>query len=68
MTESFAVLGRADPLGHIYLSEMHRRDDCMADRRDCMSDDVASTNEDALRARSAKSIVLSARTHVPTGF
>jgi hypothetical protein len=58
------TLVRADPLGHFYLPEDHgdgqtARCGCVLDQASWKEHDVDSC------LRSAKSIVLSARTHVP---
>jgi hypothetical protein len=66
MTE-LSILGPADPLGHIVLLENHRDDGPVADFRESLSDGEAYVHE-PVHLRSARSIVLSTRTHIPTGF
>jgi hypothetical protein len=66
MTEP-STLGPADPLGHIVLLENHRDDGPAADLRESLSDSEAYVYEH-VHLRSARSIVLSTRTHIPTGF
>jgi hypothetical protein len=68
MTDRHEVLGRADPLGHIFLVEKHGSHSRMTDSRDGAGDGFAFANEDEPCSRSAKSIVLSARTRISTGF
>lgn len=58
------TLVRADPLGHFYLSEDHG--DGNADRCGCGLDQTSWNDHDADSClRSAKSILLSLRIHVP---
>ncbi len=64
MTERPTLLGRADPLGHVYLPEDHSENHTA--RCGCVLDQAARDEHDAESCwRSAKSIVLSARTHIP---
>lgn len=64
MTEHLTLLGRADPLGHFYLPEDHS--DCQTARWGCGPDRPAWEENDVDACpRSAKSIVLSTRNHVP---
>jgi hypothetical protein len=67
MTEH-PILGRADPLGHVVLVENHQDDGIGAVGCNPMSESVASAHDNELCLRSAKSVVLSARMRVPTGF
>jgi hypothetical protein len=66
MTE-LSTLAPADPLGHVVLLENHRDDGPAADLRESLPDGVACVHEH-VHLRSARSIVLSTRTHIPTGF
>lgn len=65
MTELF---GRADPLGHVFLLVKHASDSRMADGQNRTLEDLASASESEFCSRRAKTIVLSARTQVPTGI
>lgn len=67
MTEHL-FFGRADPLGHVALLESHREDGVIVDRCVRISEDVTVSHADECCLRSARSIVLSARTQVATGF
>lgn len=63
MAERLTLLGRADPLGHFFLPEDHG--DSHTDRCIGGLDDVPWDEHDADAClRSAKSIVISSRTHV----
>jgi hypothetical protein len=66
MTEHL-LLGRADPLGHIVLVENHGHD-CSLDRCTGIPEDISMPSAEEPCLRSARSIVLSVRTHVITGF
>jgi hypothetical protein len=63
MAERLTLLGRADPLGHFFLAEDHS--DNHPDRCSCGLDELPWGQHDADAClRSAKSIVISSRTHV----
>jgi hypothetical protein len=62
MAERLTLLGRADPLGHFFLPEDHS--DSHRDRSNCGLDEAPWDEHDADSClRSAKSIVISSRTH-----
>ena len=64
MTERPTLLGRADPLGHVYLPEGHG--DTHTPQCGCVLDQAAREEHDVDTClRSAKSIVLSARSRIP---
>lgn len=61
-------LSRPDPLGHIFFLDQLRGDGLKTDYNFSTSDFSVSGNEDGLGPRSARSIVLSARSHVSTAL
>ena len=67
MTERTFV-GRADPLGHVAVTESHREDGSPVDRCVRLSEGTPISEGEEGCLRSARSIVISARTHVTTGF
>jgi hypothetical protein len=63
MAERLTLLGRADPLGHFFLPEDHSENH--VDRCGCGLDEAPREQHDVDTClRSAKSIVISSRTHV----
>lgn len=64
MTDLFGVFSRVDPLGHVILDN-DRNTVCEEGR---IPHWTASASEGDVCSRSAKSIVLAARTHTVTGF
>lgn len=63
MAERLTLLGRADPLGHFFLPEDHS--DNHTDRCSCGLNEAPWEQHDVDSClRSAKSIVISSRTHV----